>query len=257
MLVSGWRVGVVLVSLGTALAQDVPLPPLPSELPVFQEPTPPVRRVTPVSPLQRRQISLPQFPRTNSIPAYQPKVLTDDILRFDATEKEVHAHPGETTAMLTYSVTNVSTTNVVINWVRPSCGCTSAKVPPTPWILKPGEGGDMEFSIDLRGKYGVLSKYISIDTSHGQKYLQMKIHIPQQPAQNVAAAAGMDSRTRNMQLAMVDRQIVFKGDCAKCHSEPALGKTTGDALYTAACVICHDTPNRASMVPDLHALKKA
>ena len=115
----------------------------------------------------------------------------------------------------------------------------------------------MEFSIDLRGKYGVLSKYISIDTSHGQKYLQMKIHIPQQPAQVATAATGMDSRTRNMQLAMVDRQIVFKGDCAKCHAAPAVGKTRGDELFAAGCAICHDTPNRASMVPDLRALGKA
>ena len=260
MLVSGWRLAIVLVSLGTVVAQDAPLPPLPSELPVFQEASnPAVRRITPPVPLRERQLSFPQFPalRTNLASAYQPKVLTDDILRFDATEKEVHAQPGETTAMLVYSVTNVSTTNVVINWVRPSCGCTSARVPPMPWTLKPGEGGDMEFSIDLRGKYGVLSKYISVDTSHGQKFLQMKVHIPQQPAQTVAATSGMDSRARNVQLAMVDRQIVFKGDCAKCHAAPTVGKTKGDELFAAACAICHDTPNRASMVPDLRALKKA
>lgn len=259
MVISGWKLAIVLVSvsLGTVVAQDLTTPPpLPSELPVLQPvPSPGVRRVNPIP---QRQVGLPQFsatPRTNIAPAsYQPRTVGDDILRFDATEKEYHAQAGEITATLTFSVTNVSTTNVVINWVRPSCGCTSAKVPPTPWTLKPGEGGNMEFSIDLRAKVGTLSKYISIDTSHGQKFLNTKIHIPQQA---VAAASGMDARTRNMQLAMVDRQIVFKGDCAKCHSAPTIGKTRGEELFAAACAICHDTPNRATMVPDLRATAKA
>jgi mono/diheme cytochrome c family protein len=203
-----------------------------------------------------RQVALPQFPapRTNAAAAYQPKTVGDDILRFDATEKEFHAQAGEVTATMLFTVTNVSTTNVVINWVRPSCGCTVAKIPPTPWTLKPGEGGNLEFSIDLRGKYGVLSKYISIDTSHGQKYLMTKVHIPEGAA---TAPAGLDARTRNMQLAMVDRQVVFRGDCAKCHAAPSAGKTTGPELFAAACAICHDTPNRASMVPDLAATKRA
>jgi mono/diheme cytochrome c family protein len=260
MFTPGTRLALILVSLGTAVAQE-PLPPLPSELPVFQTvPTPNVRRVTPINPLQQRQLSLPQFPspsfpRTNLVPAaYQPRTLSDDILRWDAVEKEFHAQPGEVTAILVFSVTNVSTTNVVINWVRPSCGCTAAKLPPTPWTLKPGENGSMEFSIDLRGKIGTLNKYISIDTSHGQKFLMTKVNIPQQ---QTAAASGMDARTRNMQLAMVDRQVVFKGDCAKCHSAPVAGKVKGEEIFAAACAICHDTPHRASMVPDLRAAKKA
>jgi mono/diheme cytochrome c family protein len=264
MLVSGWKLALVLTSLGTALAQGFPEPPpLPSELPVLQPaPNPNVRRVIPrTNPVQQQPyVSLPQFPatpRTNiARPApYQPKTLSDAILRFDANEKEYHAQPGETTATMVFSVTNISSTNVIINWVRPSCGCTSAKVPPTPWTLKPGEGGSMEFSIDLRGKHGILSKYISVDTSEGQKFLQTRVHIPQQAT--AAATGGMDARTRNMQLAMVDRQVVFKGDCAKCHSAPTVGKTKGDELFAAACAICHDTPNRASMVPDLRATAKA
>lgn len=260
MVISGWKIAIVLASLATLEAQNLPVaavatpPPLPSELPVLQPAPNP--RVRVASPVQNRQITLPQFPtaRTNIAPAsYQPKTVSDDILRFDATEKEYHAQAGEVTASLIFSVTNVSSTNVVINWVRPSCGCTSAKVPPMPWNLKPGEGGNMEFSIDLRGKYGTLSKYISIDTSEGQKFLQTKIHVPQQ----AVAASGMDARTRNMQLAMVDRQIVFKNDCAKCHAAPTVGKIKGEELFAAACAICHDTPNRASMVPDLRASKKA
>jgi hypothetical protein len=46
---------------------------------------------------------------------------------------------------------------------------------------------------------------------------------------------GLDmDRLRNIQLAMADRQVVFKNDCAECHAKPAIGKT-GQPLYEAAC----------------------
>jgi mono/diheme cytochrome c family protein len=177
----------------------------------------------------------------------------DDVLAWDATSKEYTARLGEAAANFSFSVTNVSKSNVVINWVRPSCGCTVAKLPPTPWSLAPGEGGNIDLTVDLRGKFGTLSKYVSVDTSAGQKLLNLKITVPT----GAAAAAGapvMDARTRNMQLAMADRQAVFKGDCATCHATPTIGKTGAD-LFQAGCAICHEAPHRASMVPDLRALK--
>lgn len=171
-------------------------------------------------------------------------------LTFDATTKEYTAKPGELVAKISYAVTNTSGGDVTINWVRPSCGCTLAKLPqPTPWKLAPGEGGVMDFDLDLRGKYGMLSKYISVDTSHGQKLLNFRVTVPSN-----TALPGVDQRTQNMRLAMADRQVVFKGDCAKCHVEPGIGQK-GEKLYAASCGICHDAPNRATMVPDLHALK--
>lgn len=252
---------VVLASASTLLGRAQELPPLPSELPdIISTNAGRVRRPAPPAPLQRT-ISTPQLPRTISrtissntvAKPYQPKTVGSDILRWDQEEKEFHAQPGEVTAPFTFFVTNVSTTNVVINWVRPSCGCTVAKLPPTPWTLNPGEGGTIELSVDLRGKYGVLSKYVSVDTTQGQKMLLIKVHIPQQPVPQ----PGMDSRTRNMQLAKADRQVVFRGDCATCHSAPTVGKVKGEEVYQAACAICHDAPHRATMVPDLRATKKA
>jgi mono/diheme cytochrome c family protein len=62
-------------------------------------------------------------------------------------------------------------------------------------------------------------------------------------------------RTNNMQLAMADRQAVFKGDCAVCHVKQGAGKYFKD-LYDADCAICHEGPDRASMVPNLHTLKE-
>ncbi len=61
-------------------------------------------------------------------------------------------------------------------------------------------------------------------------------------------------RARGMAAAKVDRQAVFKDDCATCHAKPATGKY-GQALYDAVCAICHEAEHRATMVPDLHNLK--
>jgi mono/diheme cytochrome c family protein len=48
--------------------------------------------------------------------------------------------------------------------------------------------------------------------------------------------------------------MVFKGDCASCHVHRGEGKY-GQELYQADCAICHESEHRATMVPDLHALK--
>ncbi len=176
-----------------------------------------------------------------------------ESLAFDAISKEFTASKGETNALFSFGVTNVSAAPVMINWVRTSCGCTVAKLPSTPWNLEPGTNGSFSVVVDLRGKYGTFSKFITLDTSEGQKILNVKLNIPGGPPP-VANASMIDSRTRNVQMALKDRQSVFKGDCAKCHVEPAVGRH-GEALYEAACAICHDSPHRASMVPDLKALK--
>ena len=258
MRIAGSNILLALAMAATGFGQ-APLPPLPSDLPVLAPVTnAPARRVFPIARPQRgtptRQ--LPRNPVGNpssnlAAQRYQPVYVAEDILKWDATEKEIHAKEGDLDLEFSFAVTNVSAGDVTINWVRPSCGCTVAKLPPTPWTLKPNEGGLIELKLDLRGKFGILSKYVSVDTSHGQKLLMIKAHIP-----HTVAQPGMDSRAKNMQLAMADRQVVFRGDCAKCHAEPAAGKM-GEQLYTAACAICHDAPHRATMVPDLRAMNKA
>lgn len=58
------------------------------------------------------------------------------------------------------------------------------------------------------------------------------------------------SRGKNIELALADRQAVFRGDCARCHADYAKDQY-GRELYLGACEICHDAEHRASMVPDL------
>src|SRR5688572_15874669 len=57
-------------------------------------------------------------------PVNDPKALA-----VDAEEKTYHAKPGETNASFVFNITNVSSSEVVINSVRTSCGCTLAQLP--------------------------------------------------------------------------------------------------------------------------------
>jgi mono/diheme cytochrome c family protein len=54
--------------------------------------------------------------------------------------------------------------------------------------------------------------------------------------------------------AKADRQAVFRGHCAACHTWPA-AQRTGESLFQKACGICHISEDRANFVPDLTALK--
>ena len=175
-------------------------------------------------------------------------------LSFDATMKTQDAKLGQESSAFTFALTNTSAAPVVIKAVNSSCGCTVASLPSKPWNLAPGEHGEVKVNVDLRNKWGLLTKSLTLDTSAGYKPLIIRVNIPE-PAAPAQAPSGVDmNRQRNMLVAMNDRQAVFKGDCARCHVEPARGKM-GKELYTAACAICHDGPHRAGMVPDLHTLK--
>ena len=154
------------------------------------------------------------------------------------------AAPGAVEHVFIFHVTNVSAEDVTIIAANTSCGCSVARLPAQPWVLAPGQGGDVRVTVDLVGKHGVLAKVATLDTLEGRKVLAMTLRLPEQ-------AAG-DARGANLQQAIVDRQAVFKGACAACHATPTIG-LRGTELYSAACGICHEAENRASMVPDLSA----
>lgn len=164
-------------------------------------------------------------------------------LTWDAPLKRYATKPGETNVHFAFQVTNTATDGeMIIKSVRPSCGCTTAKVPPLPWHLKPGDGGEIEAVVDVSGKQGTLSKLLIVESSAGTNYLTMVITVS-------------NDREMNMKLAKADRQLVFKGDCASCHVTPTVGKT-GEDLFRNACGICHESDHRATMVPNLMALNK-
>ena len=180
-------------------------------------------------------------------PVAMPASLPDAPLRFDAREKTVQVPSGQTEAHFSFAVTNVSPTNITVTALHPSCGCTAAKLPSTPWVLAPGHGGVVTATMNLAGKYGTVIKSLTVISDAGSFPLTLRAAMAEDAYQNLQRNA---ERSRNLQVAAADRQAVFRGDCARCHVEPTKGKSGRD-LYSAACGICHDSPHRASMVPAL------
>lgn len=165
-------------------------------------------------------------------------------LLWDAMSKTNQVKFGVTNSLFNFSVTNLSSSEVVVNSLRTSCGCTVAKVPSLPWKLAPGASGDVQVAVDVRGKMGMLSKVVTVDAATGLQLLAVNVKI-----------GDPDPRQRNQMMAQADRQAVFRNDCANCHAKPTVGKH-GHELFNVACGICHDSEHRASMVPDLKALNK-
>jgi len=162
-------------------------------------------------------------------------------LVWDAMEKTIELKPGDGAAEFEFAVTNTAKQPVEIIQLRPSCGCTTAEMPRSPWTLAPGEKGSFHATVDVRGKVGDVSKSILVSSTPGAQMLRMIVKIPGTPEA---------MREQNRQLASLDRQAVFRGECATCHVAPIAGKTGGE-LFQAACGICHLAHPRASMVPDL------
>jgi mono/diheme cytochrome c family protein len=200
-------------------------------------------------------------PAAVSVPAQAPAAVANpNALKWDAESRDYTAKTGEVSASFTFNVTNVSPTEVSITSLRTSCGCTVAQLPPLPekpFVLLPGSNVAINVTMDLRGKMGVVTKTISVDSSAGFKSLLVKVNLPQTAPANTAAAGpnvapgnGMGDRAKNIQSALADAQAIFKGECAKCHVDKGVAKM-GKELYAADCGICHDAEHRAAMVPDL------
>lgn len=162
-------------------------------------------------------------------------------LVWDAQGITYRAKPGDEAADFTFVVTNKSDKRVEIQELRPSCGCTVAEMPSQPWVLEPGARGSFRAAADFKGKFGVFVKAIHVVSNFGTQMLTVRVEIPDTEESR---------RKRNQELAELDRQAVFRGDCAACHVAPTVGKTGGE-LFQLACGICHTAEHRASMVPDL------
>jgi cytochrome c5 len=186
-------------------------------------------------------------PSSSAVPrahADQPK--SAHPLIWDAMERILTPKLGEDILPFQFSVTNGSNKTVTIDQIRPTCGCTVAQMPSSPWVLEPGAGGTFVGTIDVRGKEGTVSKALFVNSSAGTQMLGITVNIP---------TLDEEARKRNQMMAQADRQAVFRGDCAICHVKPTVGRSGGE-LFTAACGVCHLSEHRASMVPDLLVAKQ-
>ena len=176
--------------------------------------------------------------------------MPDGVLAWDELTKATNAAADQAQAHFTFSFTNISSGNVAIVNVHPSCGCTTAQLPTLPWIVAAGTNGQIPITVNLAGKSGTIYKYVDVSTDKGIKRLNLTINIRPPVIHTMTDA----ERAQGIAAAKVDRQAVFKNDCATCHALPGNGKY-GQTLYNAVCAVCHEAERRATMVPDLHAIK--
>lgn len=154
---------------------------------------------------------------------------------------------GEATADFQFTLRNTGTGPLTIREITTSCGCTTTGEMSLPLVLAVQQTMDLPVQLNLEGKTGELTKSVFVMTDQGCRTLLVTVKIEPPPA---AVPAEESARQANLRLARADRQAIFRGDCARCHAQPAEG-LKGRELYAAACGICHEAEHRASMVPDL------
>jgi mono/diheme cytochrome c family protein len=191
---------------------------------------------------------------------HKPSIASN--LVFDATTKSYEAKVSDTNAVFEFNLTNIWTNEITIDRAETSCGCTLASLPSNPWHIAPGEHGVVGVTVNLEGKAaGQITKFVTLYLSANGNFLgtrvaTVKIAIPEHPAANAMAKLSEADRRAAMLQAKADpRKIFTDAGCAKCHADRGRKAATGPELYAVDCAICHDSPNRASFVPDLHTLK--
>ena len=95
-----------------------------------------------------------------SLPGPPPDPLPDGILAWNSLTQETTIASETGKAIFTFSFTNVSSGNVVILDVHPSCGCTTAQLPPLPWIIPAGTNGQFGLTVNVPGQGGTQVKTV-------------------------------------------------------------------------------------------------
>jgi len=242
-LTAGGLAGILLVA---ACAHQSPAKVAPAAPPVAANPVPapvPVIAAAPAPVIATAPSLVPDYTHSGD-------PLPDNIFAWDALLKDQTVTNGQEVVKFSFSFTNITTGPATIISVHPSCGCTTAELPPTPWLLPAGTSGEIKLNVNIQGKIGTLFKYVTVTTDKGTKNLNLRINILPEPV-HVMTDAELEN---GIAAAKVDRQAVFKGDCASCHNKNLNGKYA-QQLFAAACAICHEAPHRATMVPDLSHLK--
>lgn len=153
---------------------------------------------------------------------------------------------GTKVMMLRFPFSNNGEEPVLITEINVSCGCVEPLVEELPWTIVPGVEETLEIKVNLQGKKGLVRQTLEVKTGEKITELVMKVMI-EDP---VHRPMSPEERANNLAQSKLDRKAIFKGNCADCHAKPTQRKY-GRTLYESACGICHDSKNRASVVPDL------
>jgi mono/diheme cytochrome c family protein len=146
------------------------------------------------------------------------------LLFKDQNKKDIKfdtVYSGET-IKVTYTDTNNSENDLIIQKTRTSCGCTILSYPKEP--IKSQESYNIQASIDTVYKTGKITKRIYV-------YFQDKIK-------------PLEINVRGKVLPQPDSHIskkdpgIFSQTCSACHANPGHGRTDFQ-LYLADCAVCH------------------
>ena len=83
------------------------------------------------------------------------------VVKFKQTEYDFGTISQGEIVRYTFYFTNEGKSSLVIQDVKPTCGCTIPKDWPN-YPIKPGEGGRIDVSFDSAGKQGKISKSIRV-----------------------------------------------------------------------------------------------
>jgi hypothetical protein len=119
------------------------------------------------------------LPANPTAPSSSRDSMAPNILAWDSVSKEYFAQPGEKVAPFSFSFTNVSPRQVVIYDTETSCDCTVATLPSRPWTIPSGGTGTIGATINLSNKVGTVTNYVIVETSLGNRLLNVKATVPQ------------------------------------------------------------------------------
>jgi hypothetical protein len=111
--------------------------------------------------VQAADTNAPAGPATVA-PAGTPKI------QFDKTVYDFGKTSQVTSVTGTFTFQNAGTAELKLQKPAPSCGCTVAKVIPESMTLKPGEKGELMFTVNLGAARGQLEKHINVPSNDPQ-----------------------------------------------------------------------------------------
>ncbi|MGO8765102.1 MAG: DUF1573 domain-containing protein [Limisphaerales bacterium] len=183
-------------------------------------------------------------------PTHENESLPDGVLAWNSVLLATNVPADATEARFLFTFTNRTVTPVTVLDVYPSCHCTTIKLPDLPWVVPGGGVGQIPVTVNLDNRPGTIFKEVIFACDKGLKQLLVQINVQPQGFPEITEA----ERARGIADSKIDRQAVFRNDCATCHVKNGEAKY-GKALFDADCAICHEAAHRASFVADLQNLK--
>ena len=94
-------------------------------------------------------------------------------IKFNVSVHDFGTFPEETGKVsYTFEFTNSGQSDLIVQNVRASCGCTTPDWTKTP--VKPGETGFVEVTYNASGRPGAFTKTITVTTNAGEEVLTIK-----------------------------------------------------------------------------------